>query len=54
MAARGDATRDKLLDATIQLVREVGYAQTTTRAVSSVATDAARFATALEPQRRRR
>jgi AcrR family transcriptional regulator len=37
MAARGDATRDKLLDATIHLVREVGYAQTTTRAIAQAA-----------------
>jgi AcrR family transcriptional regulator len=37
VAARGDATRDKLLDATIQLVRDVGYAQTTTRAIAQAA-----------------
>lgn len=37
MAARGDATRDKLIDATIRLVREVGYAQTTTRAIAQAA-----------------
>ncbi|GAB7045110.1 TetR/AcrR family transcriptional regulator [Catenuloplanes indicus] len=37
MAARGDATRDKLLDATIRLVREVGYTQTTTRAIAQAA-----------------
>lgn len=37
MAARGDATRDKLLDATIRLVREVGYPQTTTRAIAQAA-----------------
>ncbi|RZU51174.1 TetR family transcriptional regulator [Krasilnikovia cinnamomea] len=37
MASRGDATRDRLLDATIQLVRDVGYAQTTTRAIAQAA-----------------
>jgi AcrR family transcriptional regulator len=37
VAARGDATRDKLLDATIQLVRTVGYTQTTTRAIANAA-----------------
>jgi AcrR family transcriptional regulator len=37
LSARGDATRDRLLDATIQLVREVGYAQTTTRAIAQAA-----------------
>lgn len=34
---RGRATREALLNATIRLVREVGYAQTTTRAVSAAA-----------------
>lgn len=37
MAARGDATREKLLDAAIQLVRELGYARTTTRAIANAA-----------------
>lgn len=37
VAARGDATRDRLLDATIRLVREVGYVQTTTRAIAQAA-----------------
>jgi AcrR family transcriptional regulator len=34
MAARGDTTRDKLVEATIRLVGEVGYAHTTTRAIA--------------------
>jgi AcrR family transcriptional regulator len=34
---RGQRTRAKLLQATVDLVREVGYAQTTTRAVAQAA-----------------
>ena len=37
MAARGDATREKLIEATVRLVREVGYARTTTRAIAQAA-----------------
>ncbi len=37
MAARGDATREKLIAATVRLVREVGYARTTTRAIAQAA-----------------
>ena len=37
MSARGDATRDKLLDATTRLVREIGYARTPTRAIAHAA-----------------
>ncbi|MFF8414609.1 TetR/AcrR family transcriptional regulator [Streptomyces omiyaensis] len=37
MSARGDATRTKLVDTTIRLVREVGYAKTTTRAIAQAA-----------------
>ncbi|MER6037440.1 MULTISPECIES: TetR/AcrR family transcriptional regulator [unclassified Streptomyces] len=37
MSARGDATRTKLVDTTIRLVSEVGYAKTTTRAIAQAA-----------------
>ncbi|MFI8251982.1 TetR/AcrR family transcriptional regulator [Streptomyces filamentosus] len=37
MSARGNATRTKLVDTTIRLVREVGYAKTTTRAIAQAA-----------------
>ncbi|WP_458248476.1 TetR/AcrR family transcriptional regulator [Streptomyces sp. MAI_2237] len=37
MAARGAATRTKLVDTTIRLVRELGYAKTTTRAIAQAA-----------------
>ena len=37
MTERGQRTRAKLLQVTVDLVREVGYAQTTTRAVAQAA-----------------
>lgn len=37
MSARGDATRAKLVATTIQLVSELGYAKTTTRAIAQAA-----------------
>lgn len=37
MSARGDATRSKLVDTTIRLVSELGYAKTTTRAIAQAA-----------------
>lgn len=37
MTARGDITRQRLIDATTSLVREVGYANVTTRAIASAA-----------------
>ncbi|GIH95757.1 TetR/AcrR family transcriptional regulator [Planobispora siamensis] len=37
MAPRGTATRTKLVDATIRLVGELGYAKTTTRAIAQAA-----------------
>lgn len=37
MAARGDATREKLIEATVRLVRELGYRRTTTRAIAQAA-----------------
>ncbi|MFP8961426.1 TetR/AcrR family transcriptional regulator [Streptomyces nanhaiensis] len=37
MAARGDATRAKLIATTIRLVGELGYAKTTTRAIAQAA-----------------
>jgi AcrR family transcriptional regulator len=37
MTDRGDATRAKLIDATLRLVREVGYARATTRAIAVAA-----------------
>lgn len=37
VAARGDATREKLIATTIRLVGEIGYARTTTRAIAQAA-----------------
>lgn len=37
MAARGDATRTKLVSTTIRLVSELGYVKTTTRAIAQAA-----------------
>ena len=37
MTARGDLTRQRLIDATTALVREVGYAHVTTRATAATA-----------------
>ena len=37
MTGRGDATRAKLIDATLRVVREVGYARATTRAIAEAA-----------------
>jgi AcrR family transcriptional regulator len=37
VAARGDATREKLIEATVRLVGEVGYARATTRAIAQAA-----------------
>lgn len=37
MTRRGDATRERLLEATRQVVREVGYAHATTRAIAGAA-----------------
>lgn len=37
MAPRGTATRTKLVDTTIRLVSELGYARTTTRAIAQAA-----------------
>ncbi|MCD0480871.1 TetR/AcrR family transcriptional regulator [Streptacidiphilus sp. ASG 303] len=37
MASRGTATRTKLVDTTIRLVGELGYAKTTTRAIAQAA-----------------
>ncbi|MET9395678.1 TetR/AcrR family transcriptional regulator [Streptomyces sp. NPDC006624] len=37
MASRGAATRTKLVDTTIRLVGELGYAKTTTRAIAQAA-----------------
>jgi AcrR family transcriptional regulator len=37
MTARGDTTRQRLIDATTALVREVGYANVTTRSIAAAA-----------------
>ena len=37
MGARGDATREKLIEATVRLVRRFGYARATTRAIAQEA-----------------
>ena len=37
MTARGDTTRQRLIDATTSLVREVGYANVTTRSIAGAA-----------------
>lgn len=37
MTARGDTTRQRLIDATTTLVREVGYANVTTRSIAAAA-----------------
>jgi AcrR family transcriptional regulator len=37
MTRRGDATRAKLIDATLRVVREIGYARATTRAIAEAA-----------------
>jgi AcrR family transcriptional regulator len=37
MTGRGDATRAKLIEATLHVVREVGYARATTRAIAEAA-----------------